>query len=470
MVKSLSICFLLLGVLSACAAIGRVPEISSDISEQRVFRIGTAKKPSRIIGSGKAVYFVSPQKQLVRYDPLTGRSGIELKVKRPLEQPVLFQNDTLVLKTAGGRRHIVYDLKEKFVSNFTMDRSGDPLGVDRQGILIRHDRHMILYDLPSMKPEKKIKLGRETALSCEFTSGKIIILTSEKLHLLERRNYRLKTRTLKKPAASGFLLWNDHLYYGSRDRELVKLSLKSNRIKWKRKLAMVLKQKPALLKRYLVVTPEDNNILFFNRNGTLRWWEKLDATRLHPPVIMKDNVAVFLMNDKIRFFYPEKKKVQTYTLKSEMDSNAVHINNFLYFFAHQENKKDRFIVRIGNRYTVRIKTEPAFLKPLGKSIKFDLTPVNLIKPRLNVAILNQSKQRVFETALTSDQLMSFVWVPEQAGTYRLELNVRAENRDVMAIRKNIKIIDMDERIRALTHRILKECRSDAWNHPPQNHE
>ncbi|MCK4836876.1 MAG: hypothetical protein KAT17_09570, partial [Candidatus Aminicenantes bacterium] len=189
---------------------------------------------------------------------------------------------------------------------------------------------------------------------------------------------------------------------------------------------------------------------------------KLNATRLLPAVIMKENVAVFLMNKKIKFFNPFKKKVHNFNLKTIIDSNPVYLKNYLYFLAHKKNKKKQAISKLGNHYFVKIKTDPEFLKPLGQSIQFNLTPINLIKPEFNINIYHQSKGNIFKTKIKHDQVRSFVWIPDEPGKYKIELNINAINKKNMTIKKNIKIIDVEKIIRAFNYKIMQECQIDVW--------
>ena len=470
MVKFPIACILFLYALCACGPRGMVPEITPDMFQQRMHLIGASDPISRIAASDNNIIFVSPRNQIIRYDPHTRKYSIIMDLKHQVETDFLFQNNKLILKKAGTNQYMVCDLEQKKSHAISFTSAGYPVGINSGSLVFRHNRDLIIYDFPSLTPRKKINLGKDRLFNCEFISGTIIILTSNKLHIIHIKNHFLKTHQLENEAESGFLLWNNHIYYGSSKRYLIKLSIKDNRIKWKIKLAMVLKEKPVTFKNFLVVTPEDNNILFFKKNGTLHWWEKLGATRKSPALIMNDNVAVFLLNDKIRFFNTEKKTDRVFDLKSMIDSNAVHINKYIYFLSHKKGKEIRFISRIGNQYTVRIKTEPAFVKPLGQSIKFNLTPVNLIKPELRITISNQSKEVIFEKIITHDQMMSFVWIPEQPGTYRLTLDIKARNKKNMSIQKKIKITDGAEIIRVFTSKILRECRSGTRIQPKQQHE
>ena len=115
------------------------------------------------------------------------------------------------------------------------------------------------------------------------------------------------------------------IYYGSRKNKLIKYSLKKRKVKWKLDIPNILKIKPQLFNKYILISPEDNNIYFIKKNGTLNWWGKYNSTRLRPPTVMSNNVSIFLMNNEVKFFNPKKKQEILYKLKSSLKSNPIVI-------------------------------------------------------------------------------------------------------------------------------------------------
>ena len=94
-----------------------------------------------------------------------------------------------------------------------------------------------------------------------------------------------------------------------------------------------------MINKYIFISPEDNNIYFIKKNGTLNWWGKYDSTRLMPPIAMKNNVGIFLMNNEVKFFNPKKRQEILFKLKSDLKSNPIVIGNYIYMIS-QKNDSD----------------------------------------------------------------------------------------------------------------------------------
>jgi hypothetical protein len=178
---------------------------------------------------------------------------------------------------------------------------------------------------------------------------------------------------------------------------------------------------------------------------------------------MRENVAVFLLNGNLKFFNPKARKVQKFSLKTSMDSNPVYLENYLYYLSHKKNKKVQKISRIGNIYQVKVKTDPEHIKPLGQSIQFNLNPINLVNPVLEVRILDQADLVVFQKTIKHGDIMSFVWIPKAAGKYKLVLEIKAENKKQMTINQNVKITDIETMIRRCQEQNIFECPFDLFN-------
>ena len=258
------------------------------------------------------------------------------------------------------------------------------------------------------------------------------------------------------------------IYYGSENRELVKFSLVDGKIHWRFKLADQLKIEPRKAGPYIAIIPEDHNIYFFNKRGTLYWWERLDSTRLLPPVVMKENVAVFLWNKTVKFLNYKHKSSYTYPLDKAVFSDALHIGEYLYVIA-ETGKEDqgqplKAITKIGNNFGVVIQTDPQSIIPMGRSIKFNLERFNLVKPELKVNILDTENKSVFEKNIAYKDDPSFVWIPNRAMAYKLVVEINAENKKGLMIEHAFEVIDVEKLLSQYYYQLQKYSNKDLVIH------
>ena len=278
------------------------------------------------------------------------------------------------------------------------------IGINENIIIHRNKNELIFFNYISRTVLKKTKTEGDEIFNCEFRDNNIFILSNSNFFIYNQPKNSIQDITLKNRATSKFLLENHNIYYGSKNREFIKLSINSNKVKWKFKIPKILKLKPRKAGKLITILPEDNNIYFFKKNGTMYWWEKLDSTRLLPPIVMKKNICVFLMpksKPNIKFFNYEKKKVLSYKFQHQKRSNPIYINDYLYILSKEKKKPHTSVIRMGNKYGIKVNIDPEFVKPTGKSIQFDLEPINLIKPEFDIKILNEAEKNVFTKKMPS---------------------------------------------------------------------
>jgi hypothetical protein len=464
--KTLPAILIILSLFTGCRKTSLIPEITPQLSSKPIHTLKGKHPVSQLEKSGPGLIFITPKNEIKQFDPVTRKLDTLLQLKQPVATRFFSDGSRLIIKNRTGSDWSAVDLKNqsvlKTVRNLPIDKI---IGHKDSLICFQKGQSLGLFDYQSPRLLTEIHLDGEDVFNCEFKGPEILILSNKKLHVFNLKTNRLNSYNLSHQPGSGFLLWNNFIYYGSTGRELIKLSVKTRKIKWKIKLAMPLKTRPQKMGKLIVFSPEDNNIFFFNRNGTLRWWEKLETTRMLPPIIMKENVAVFLLNKQIKFFNPKTKIVNKFSFKSSLDSNPVYMDSYLYFLTHKKNKKIQRITRLGNLYQVNIKADPEHIKPLGQSIQFNLKPVNLIKPVLEINILDQKEQPVFTKTLKHTDIMSFVWIPKKAGKYKMKLNVVAKNRERMTINKSITITDIEKLIQSVQQKIIRNCPADLFEPP-----
>jgi hypothetical protein len=221
-------------------------------------------------------------------------------------------------------------------------------------------------------------------------------------------------------------------------------------------MAEELKTEPMKIGPYIVIIPEDQNIYFLNKNGTLYWWERLNSTRLLPPLTMKENVVVFLWDRNIKFFNYKKKRITTYPLNRKVSTNPVFIGDYIYVVTEDKISEDLSgseeiilsqLSKIGNNYNVEIHADPKHIKPKGKSVRFVLKTINLLKPQLKIKIMKTqpgNTDPIFEKIITPEDNPYFIWIPPEAVEYRLVVEVDAENKKGLTVEETFTAIDVEK--------------------------
>ncbi len=438
-----------------------IPEISTALLDDAVGEpLRDVATTGAAIARDSSLVLFTPEGKIHRFNLETKMRDFLVDLATPIEPDVVRQKDVVVLKEKNSPNFIFFDLREMKV----MEIQGSDkinaekiISVDTEGKIIGYvtGKRLVFMHYPTGKVLAETTLETEnevvfynSADAMVDNSPKTLALTNRNLVIFDKRRNTIDTVKLDAPASSGFLADDGVIYYGSENRELVKFSLASREIQWRFKLGDQLKIEPRKAGRYIVLTPEDHNIYFFNKRGTLYWWEKLDSTRLLPPVIMKENVAVFLWNKSIKFLDYKRKTSYTYPFDKSVFSDALHIGEYLYVLAETGNEDQgaplKAITKIGNNFGVVIRTDPQNILPLGRSIKFNLERFNLVKPILNVKIQDSENNNVFTKTIAYKDDPSFVWIPNRATAFRLVVEINAENKKGLIIEQPFDVIDVEK--------------------------
>ena len=81
------------------------------------------------------------------------------------------------------------------------------------------------------------------------------------------------------------------------------------------------------------------------------------------------------------------------------------------------------------------------MKSIGKTIRFELKPVNLIRPTHHIRILDSQKKTVLDKKINWTDKPRFVWIPQNAGTYSLIMDSSAQNISGIRLEEKLDIID-----------------------------
>jgi hypothetical protein len=99
---------------------------------------------------------------------------------------------------------------------------------------------------------------------------------------------------------------------------------------------------------------------------------------------------------------------------------------------------------------------------MGKSVRFNLKPINLVDPLLKIKIVkNQpgNETPVFDKILSKNDKLNFVWIPPEAVEYRLIIEVEAENKTGLTVEEIFTPVNVQEILR--NHYYQLHTRSDT---------
>ena len=445
-----------------------------------------------IIANDSNLVVFTPEGKIHRFNLEKKMRDFLVDLAVPIEPGITRQNDIVVLKEKNSANFIFFNPREmKVIEMQALGKinADKIISVDAEGKIIGYvsdvsdvsGKRLVFMHYPSGKILAETSVGDVVFYNSADTMAgdvpKTLVLSPQFLYIFDKRRNTIETVKLESKACSGFLADGGAIYYGSENRQLVKFSLASGKVQWRFKLADQLKIEPRKAGPYIVITPEDHNIYFFNKRGTLYWWEKLDSTRLLPPVVMKENVAVFLWNKSIKFLNYKNKTTISYPFDKSVFSGALHIGEYLYVLAETgaDDREEpgpplKAITKIGNNFGVVIQTDPQNIIPLGRSIKFNLERFNLVKAELKVKILNTGDENVFSKTIAYKDDPSFVWIPNRAMGYRLVVEINAENKKGLIIEHPFEVIDVEKLLSQYYYRLQKNSNEDRVINYPGNRQ
>jgi hypothetical protein len=306
-------------------------------------------------------------------------------------------------------------------------------------------------------PKNKLKL-RETFI----TNTGIFLIYPQSLIKINSLTGILQTINLPSPVHSPPLLVDDCLYYGSKDKYLLKFSLITKQTIWKRRIPLNFSLRPTIFKNHLVIVLSDNNIYFFSLHGILKWSKNLDKTILYPPIKLNDSIAVITFPKRspfINIFNLDDRNKLSYQTNRRI-FNPVYFQNRILFYSEDEIGSLTQIHSISNSYSVYIKLDPEELIPVNQAIEINLKPVNLIDPSYKVTIIAQDKNLVFTKNITPWESNSFQFIPKNPGRYTIELSVSSENRKTFLLKNNFVVHDLSDILNSYYYKLQINCPTD----------
>ncbi len=466
--------FLILSVPALFAAASKIPEISPSLNQEELINLTGKPVIKAIIPFESKLILVGWNGEIFRWNPDEKMIDLRLSPERPVQADCFSQGKYLILKAQAPDNnpgtptsYMIYDLSSmKKIAELKKRTIHHIIGLNQSLICyVPNDEKMqpVIVNYLTGETVKTVPTDeKESVFNGQWQGNSLYVLSTKSLHIIDMNpaNPAIQSIQLKDTAASGFLLDGNYIYYGSSTRELVHFSVKSHKNKWKFLLGDNLKVEPTKIGKYIIIVAKDNNIYFFNKNGTLYWWDKLDSSLQYAPLPMKDFVAVVLWDKRIKFLDYKHKKSQNFPLERLAVTNPVCINHYIYIVS-QEDKEEgaedpyttyRRLAKIGNYYGVEVSNEPQGLIPVGKSVLFSLNPVNLIDPDYEIKIFTKPAEPESKPELVLDKKLSkkdkptFIWIPKTEAEHNLQILIKSKSHSNVLIEKTLTPVDIDRMI------------------------
>jgi hypothetical protein len=473
-----------------------IPEISPSLFGDDILDLTGKPLTETIIKYKSELILVTREGNILRWNPTAKIINFLYNINAPLDpesKPLHWGNFLLLnLKQNNTRTFLIFDLEQmKETCRLNLEQVTRVIGFDHKLLVyMTLTNDLVFYNYRTRKRLKSVAMNvhptikqgksKEDVFNCAFLGDKVLVLSNSRLITFQPSQNTITNSELKYNASSGFLADGNYIYYGSIDRELVKLSMKGKKTSWRFQLANRLRIAPVKVGPYITIIPEDNNLYFFTTGGSLYWWDKLNSTKLMPQLAMKENAAVFMWDNNLKFFNYKKKQVITYTLRDWMSikTNPVAFGEYIYFVMEEqleenvdEEKTQRspyqILSKIGNNYGVEVKAKPEYVWPKGKSILFTLKEFNLHKPQYTIQIYKPNPNNatiintpIFEKIIMPKDKPTFVWLPEEALEYKMMIKIDALNKQNVVVEETLKIIDLNRVLQNHYYEIQRSNEND----------
>jgi hypothetical protein len=423
--------FFLSVLLAACAPrnLTLVPPVSPPLQQEEVFAWSGQAAGNRLFACAAGIGWVDTSGQIVTWDPEKKAAGRGIRLPFAVSEDLFCQNGFLALPGQAKDRLLIFDLarmETRFVaSDLTLRRI---LAVDGRHVVYLDGESLVVRDWQKQDGDFRQPARDLEFFNCHFLPERILILSRSHLFVFWKQDGRFQQFPLPVPAAGAFVHLGGNIFYGSSQRELANYSLRLNKLDWKMKLGHDLERQPLAQSGTVVVSPADNSILQLNRRGSVRWWLALDSILLYNLVPLADHLAAFLLNNEIKFIHCRGQEVIVFKISGRPTAMPLAYKNDLYFF--MADGKELRLQRVGNRYGVDVKISPAQVQLPDAPVTFSFQTSNLIRPRIQCVIRDEAGRALLEKKFTPADRGRLVWLPRQAGMYRLQMSAAALNRTV----------------------------------------
>ncbi len=460
--KKLSPLLISVLLIFSCAIKKNIPEVTPDINAEKLMEISLSPTTFSILSDKNRIILSDLKGNIQSILPENRKSSNLLNTENKLRKRFFFQNGIIVLNTLNNKKQFLFDLNTNNIIYEIKNASGKRIiGVDKENLVYHNKKSINIFNFQEKRVIFSTEINQGKIINCEISDNKAFIL-SENSFLIYDLSKNISTfKSIETPPASPFLKINDNIFYGDKKRNLVNFSLNKNKIIWKYRFQKLLIIKPVFHEEILIVNPEDNNTYFITRRGGLKHWYRSDYSHRFEPVLMKDHLAVFQRvkeGTSISFYGIEKHSVSNFRDKSLLlKLPPVYSNGNLYSIGTEKDDPVLKLIKIGNKFGSEITSEPGGNYETGKSIKFLIRPVNIIKPEIFAEILNDKKEKIFSKIFQNALLSSFIWVPDTRGKFILNVITKDEKGITRTDTKDLVVTDPGQIYKKLQIKLHKKC-------------
>ncbi len=460
--KKLYLLLILVSFLFSCTIKNNIPEITPDINAENLKEISLTTTTFSIISDKNRIILLDLQGNIRSILTDKKKLSILMKTKNITRKHLFFQNGIIALNTSKNKKLILFDLNTDSIIYESKQAAGKRIiGVDKKHIIYQSKKLINITDLKKDKILFSTQIDKGKIINCEISENKVFILSERSILIYDLLKNESTSKSIETPPSSPFLKIGDNIFYGDKNRNFVNFSLTKNKILWKYKFQKLLLIKPVFYEGILIVNPEDNNTYFITLRGGIKQWYRSEYGHQFNPVLMKDHLAVIQRKEEgtlINYYGIKKHSVSKFMDKSlALKLPPVYSNGNLYSVGSREDDPVLNLVKIGNKFGSEIKSEPKTGYESGKSIRFLIRPVNILKSEITVEIFNDRNENILLKKFKESPLISFIWVPETGGKYILNVATKDEEGVIRTDLKDLIVSDTGQMYKNLQMKLHRKC-------------
>ena len=471
--RKISFLFILAMFFTACSMKNIIPEVTPDIRTERIEAIHPDPGTFAVLAARDKLILAAQNGTISGIKEGERSAGILFTHNGGFLRRHFTQNGILVLNTVKSAQLILFDLNtEKVIYEAKRKPVSEVIGVNRDFLISLAGKELEILNLKNDRDNFNYEVDRGKVFNCDIGTDRIFILFERSLLV-----YHTVTRTMKESVvhvapASDFTRMHNDIYYGDRDRYLVKYSLTRNRVVWRFRFQKLLLTRPLIMDGILIASPEDNNTYLISPGGTLDHWFRSGEGRLFDPVLMKEHLAVVHRTQagiSIHYYSLKKHTFSVFRDKSfRLTLPPVYFKNDLFGVGTENEDLQLKLLRIGNKYGADISTSPKENLEAGKSVRVLIRPVNLVKPDITAEILNESGESIFTKKSSHMEAPSFAWIPVTGGKFTINVTSTGEDGSSHNDKMEILVIDTGKIYKDLQLKIHQQCDGSQMRDKPEN--
>ncbi len=456
--------------LASCSHNRIIPEITTFIHSEQLNTIPLDKDIFAMFSYGNSIILPSVNGYVFSFSTEKREIKKIIDIGFPLKKYYLFQNGILSLSSTKGETKILFDIEEKrVISTLKCDPPDKIIGVSSNNLLLLRNSKLAVIDHKKDETVISFPIKDRVVICGEILGKKAFVLCKKSIVVIDLKRKSEEIIKLRNTPISHFLMIGNHIYYGDKERNLIKFSLKKKITEWKYKLPKKLVLKPMYKNGLIIASAEDNNTYLITVGGGLKYWYRSKATRLFAPALMKNHIAEVLKTENgttINFYgIKEKSFNQFFVDKIRLGFPPVFNNKNIYSVTSDKNGTGRIPIKIGNKFGTIIKTEPSKNFKTGKTVKISLKIVNIFKPEIRIEIFDSEMKELLSKTIRYNEQRVIGWIPTSGGKFTIKVSTRDEDGTVRTDTKEILVSNPSKIFRELQKDLHKKC---ADNNKPLN--